>query len=66
MKSEKVASADGNSFFIRTFSLSEKVLTFENTQINLVFHSLIRTFAAKITKDEKKYRDIRVGQWHQL
>ena len=31
---------------IRTFSLREKLLSFGKTQINLVFHSLIRTFVA--------------------
>ena len=36
---------------IRTFSLREKALSLENTQINLVFSSLIRTFAA-MTNDE--------------
>ena len=39
------------SSLIRTFSFHEKVLSFENTQINLVFSSLIRTFAA-MTNDE--------------
>ena len=43
----------GNLFFrsiYTIFSLSEKILPFENTQINLVFCSLIRIFAARNEK----------------
>ena len=35
----------------RTFSLREKLLSLGNTQIYLVFHSLIRNFASGIQKD---------------
>ena len=51
------------SLLFRTFELRSKVLPFGNTQINLVFRSLIRTFAPAIYKYNKVRRIWNTSFW---